>query len=211
MLPYTADSYFAQIAQYHQAIWPVQLLILALVLTCMSLTLMQTVHASRLVSAILAGAWIWTGAIFHDVFFAELNFAAPIYAGLFVAQGLLLAWAGVVRAQIQLQYELKPLAWAGLLLLIIAMVAYPVADLGSGRLWQQLRLPGLTPTPTAIFTCGILLMTRRPLLRFQVLPVVWLVVAAGTGWVLAIIPDQVFPLLAILILAWVPLYSRRVR
>ena len=58
-----------------------------------------------------------------------------------------------------------------------------------------MRLPGAAPCPTALWTLGLLLLAEgRPPAGLMLLPVLWTVAAAATGWVLGIGQDQLLPL-----------------
>ena len=73
-------------------------------------------------------------------------------------------------------------------------LAWPLADL-SGHGWPSLRVAGLAPDPTAAFTLGLLLLTRgRTPVHLAVIPLLWIVVAGATAWILAIPQDLALPL-----------------
>jgi len=208
-LPYTAEVYFAQIGQYVQATWPARWLLPGLLLIGIALAFGKVRWRARLVSAILASVWVWIGAIFHNLYFAELNFAAPVYAGLFVMEGVLLFESGVIHDQLDFDVRNSARIRPGLLLLLTGFLAYPLVDWLSGLNWQQLRWPGLAPTPTAIVTLGALSLAKRAPARLYLIPVAWLVLAAGSGWMLNVNRDPVLAAVTIVVLVTVSLAKRR--
>lgn len=126
--------------------------------------------------------------VFHFQYFATINFAAPAYAGLFVVQGLLLAWQGVWRDRLSLGFTGGGTQRAGMVLTLYALAGYPLVDyLAAGN---GLRLAGLAPGPTATFTLGLLLQaTGRIPLHLLVLPVAWCVAAGASGLALGLPAD----------------------
>lgn len=193
MLPFTADVLFASLAQYNRALWPAHALAVALGLAAVLLTLRPVRDGDRVVGALLAGAWLWTGVGYHWLHFATINFAAPVYGAFFVLQGLLLAWTGMVRGGIAFRFRPDLLGLTGLVLAMAALVAWPLADwLTHG--WQSVRLAGLTPGPTTALTLGLLLLTSgRTPLHLVVIPLLWSFVAGATAWVLNIPQDLALP------------------
>jgi hypothetical protein len=54
----------------------------------------------RLVSAILAAAWLWIAWGFHWRWYRGVHLAAPWFAGAFAVQGILVGWMGGVRDRV---------------------------------------------------------------------------------------------------------------
>jgi hypothetical protein len=217
MLPFTAEALFALVARYNQALWPAPPLVLALGLLALLPTLRPARAGcrpadagDRAVAAFLALAWLWVGVFHHGLRFAAINFAAPAYGALFVLEGLLLAWSGVVRGGLAFRARGGPLGRAGFGLAAAALVLLPLADGLSGRGWWAVRLVGLAPEPTAAFTLGMLLLARgRATLPLAVLPLLWTLVAGVTAWILAIPQDLALPALGLG--AFALLLARRLR
>ena len=73
----------------------------------------------------------------------------------------------------------------------------PLGDGLLGWPWSSARLAGMDPCPTAVLTLGILLLARPPRPLAMIIPVLWTIIAAATGWVLGIGPDMALPLAAL--------------
>ena len=203
MLPFDAGSLFATIAYYHAAFWPLPWLALA---WGVAVILLAATARSRAAFVLLALAWVWVGVAWHLATFAGINLAAPLYGAFFVLQGALLAWTAA-RGRLGLRYQGRVRDGIGLGLAVGSLLAYPLLDRLSGVPWAAVRLPGVDPCPTALFTLGILLLAdRRSAAGLMALPVLWTLVAGATGWAVAIGRDQVLPLLglAALVLALLP-------
>ena len=193
MLPFTADILFSSFEQYNRALWPLPILAFALALVIVRLTLRPARHGARVIGALMALAWLWIGVGYHFLHFAAIDFAAPLYGVLFIVQGLLFAWTGVVRATLAFRFGADLFGWSGLALALAALVAWPLAD-GLLHGWQSVRVVGLAPGPTAVFTLGmLLLMAGRSPLHLAVIPLLWSLVAGATAWLLSIPQDLALP------------------
>jgi hypothetical protein len=194
MLPFTADILFASFGQYNRPLWPAQILVWLLGLAALLATFRPMRGGDRAVATLLSAAWLWTGVAYHMLHFATINFMAPLYGAVFVLEGLLLAWAGVARGKLAFRFHADVAGWAGLAFAVAALALWPLADLLTGQGWPGVRLPGLAPAPTALFTLGLLLLTQgRTPIHLLVIPVVWALVAGATAWILAIPQDLALP------------------
>ena len=163
MLPYTAEVLFALFDEYNQAIRPLQGVALFLTAGVLMLALRSRENRSRIIVAILAAGWFWTGVVFHLVYFTELNFAAPAYGIVFILQGFLLFWTGVYRNRISIRFQRKPASYAGAAIFILSSLILPVIDWHHGLSWTEARFALLAPGTTARLTLGLLMMVdRRP-------------------------------------------------
>jgi len=167
MLPYSLETYFAVVARLNsdQALFVVLGVLLALALTLLTLIPRLADHKNgdavvRRIGLALGAGWIGSGTVFYGVYLEPFFFAAPWLQWGFVAQGLLLV--GMIASRPPpAAAPAGPLVYSGRALMIYALLALPLIDLLFGPGWPALRLVGLTPEPTLLFTCGWLL-TRRP-------------------------------------------------
>jgi Family of unknown function (DUF6064) len=204
MLPFTADTLFAAVAQYNRALWPLPPIALLLGLAAVLLTVRPVRDGSRLIAAYLAAAWLWCGLGWHMLHVARLDFAAPLYGAVFVLQGLLLLWIAA-RGRLAFRFRGGLTGWVGLALAMLAL-AWPLVDRLAGLDWQEERVVGLAPTPTTMLTLGLLLLvaSRAPW-PLAIIPLLWSLIAGATAWMLWIPQDLVLPLaglVAAVLLAW---------
>jgi Family of unknown function (DUF6064) len=196
MLPFTAEILFASMTQYNQALWPLPPVALLLGLGAVLLTVRPVRDSNRLISGYLAAAWLWVGIVYHMLHFARLDFAAPLYGGLFVLQGLLLLWIAV-QDRVAFRFHGGPIGWVGLALAMLA-VAWPLVDRVSGLAWQAERVVGLAPAPTTILTLALLLLAdRRAPPYLAIIPLLWTLVAGATAWILWIPQDLTLPVVGL--------------
>jgi hypothetical protein len=193
MLPFTAETLFSAFEQYNRALWPLPILAVVLALMVILLTLRPVRGGERAIGALVTLAWLWIGIGYHFLHFAAIDFAAPIYGAFFVLEGLLFGWTGVVRGRLTFRFGPDLFGWSGLAL-TIAAAAWPLVDWLFGHGWQSLRVVGLAPGPTAIFTLGLLLLTAgRTPLHLAIIPLLWILVAGATAWALSIPQDIALP------------------
>lgn len=172
MIPFSDEVFFSFLAQYNAAIWPSQIVASFLALTAIYLALKPTRHSGRIIAVILAVLWLWTGAVYHLSFFARINFWDLGFGVLFLIQGLLMVWSGVVRNRLDpAQKPPRAAHFAGLACLAVSLVFYPLISAVFGRALAEIAWVGTSPTPTIILTIGLLcLCGARRLLGLSIIP-----------------------------------------
>lgn len=198
MLPFTAEVLRASTAQFNTDLWPLHVLGLLLALAVPVLTLKPMPGAGRVIGGILAAASFGVGALFYLGHFATLAFFAPALGWLWIAQGALLLWSGVVRDTLAPRRPQTPADWFGLAIVTLG-VLWPVVDvLVTPAGWEAVRVFGLLGAPTLLVTLGALLLTAdRPPLHLAALPLLWALAQAAMAWVLDIRLDLALPVIAV--------------
>ncbi len=182
-LMYSPRTYYRLIEQYNQALWPLQLLALLLGFVIILLAVRGPGHG-RLILGALALFWAWVAIAFLWRRYATISTAGSWYAAVFGIQAILLAYAGPLRNSVTISAR-SAAGWLGLLLLVVAVAAYPLLVVLTGRSVLQAEAFGMMPDPTALGTIGVLLMaTGRWRRRLMVVPVLWCIVSAAMTWAL---------------------------
>ena len=212
MLPYSREALLALLEQYNHAIWPAQAVALVLALACVGLALRPAPGAGRAVCAVLAVMWLWTAGAWHAAQLASLNFAAPVFAGLFALEAILLVFAGVLRGRLAFRARPDLAGWVGLAIAVVAIAVYPLLGRLEGHTLAQLPAVGVTPAPTALLTIALLMLAdgRAPG-HLLVVPVLWCLTDASSAYLLGLPGDVTLvaaALAALLVAAW---KHRRVR
>jgi hypothetical protein len=206
MLPFTAEILFSNFEQYNRALWPLPIVAPALGIVMLALALRPARAGDRAIGMLLALAWLWVGVGYHILHFAALDFAAPAYGAFFVVQGLLLGWSALVRNGLAVRFTGDLFGWCGLALVLAAALAWPLADGLWSPGWPSVRVVGLAPGPTAVFTLGMLLLgARRTPLHLALIPLLWTLIAGATAWILSIPQDLALPVVgigAIVLILW---------
>jgi len=213
MLPYSREVFFALFERLNAVHWWAQApASIALGLALALLIALRRDPARRTVAArwgclLLAAQWAGSGALWHFGLFAKVNFLAPLYGGLALAQAAALAL-----------YAAKPLPGSGDrpslgasatgYCLMGAALAFPLLDAFGGAGWSAARWPGVSPSPLIPATAGLLLL-RPSRVQFALLAVPALLggVASYNAWVLRI-PQDALPLLAVAVAGAVAAHAR---
>jgi hypothetical protein len=99
---------------------------------------------------------------------------------LFILEGIILAVAGLFLHRLTFRVRADLFGLVGGILIIYALIGYPLIANFTGRGYPHLLLTGMMPCPTAIFTLGLLLWTEKPIPKIvPVIPVIY----ALTGFV----------------------------
>lgn len=190
MIAFSSEAYYALFAEYNRAIWPAQIVALLLGLLGLIATSRPFWLSNRLIAGILVVFWVWSGLVYHWSFFSGINFVAPVLAVLFVVQALLLIWTGIVRDRIAFRFSGGLYGWAGMALAIYGLTIHAVTSYLGGHLWPALPAFGVTPSPTLLFTLGLLLMAEpRIPWHLMILPIVLCLVGAIGAWFLDVGED----------------------
>ncbi len=172
-LPFSAEQFFDVFARYNQAIWPAQWLLTGLALTAVGLIILKPTAAARIVSGILAGLWLWMGAVYHLGYFASINPAARLFGAAFITEAVVLLWVALRGLPVSARVAPDLNRIVGGALVMYALLAYPLIGYFSGHRYPATATFG-APCPTTIFTFGLLLwMADRVPWRVVIIPAAW--------------------------------------
>ena len=187
MLPFTRDQFLANLVAYNEAIWPAQPAAFAMAIFAMILLFWRPAMADRLIAGILATMWVWTGIAYHWLHFIEINRAALIFGALFVAQGALLAYVGVVRNHLRFDLGSGLAASVGMAFLAYALIFYPLLGILTGHAYPEMPVFGVTPCPVTIFTFGLFLLAGPTLTRWLLaIPLIWSLIGGSAAFLLGV-------------------------
>jgi hypothetical protein len=190
MLPFTRDQFLANLMAYNEAIWPAQLAAFVVGILAVVLLIWRPRMADRLIAGILAAMWLWTGIAYHGLHFTEINRAASIFAVLFVTQGVMLAYTGVVRNQLRFGVSSGPAASAGIAFVSYAILLYPLLGIWTGHAYPEMPVFGVTPCPVTIFTFGFFLLAKRSVSPWLLaIPFVWSLIGGSAAFLLGVPQD----------------------
>jgi hypothetical protein len=169
--------------------------------------------ADRSIAAVLAVLWVWLAVVFQAMYATDVDRVLGVaYAVLFLAQGHLLARAGVVAHELEF---LTSNGWSGVLgwvALGYAVLVYPVLGALLGHGWPESPLLGMAPCPTTIATFGLLLLARPPVPhRLLVVPLVWALLAPPAAMGRGVYEDAGLLLAGVVAVAVIVLRDRRLR
>jgi hypothetical protein len=188
-LPFTPGQFLSVFEHYNLTVWPAQVLLNLLALAAIAITMRPFSSSSRVIAGILAFLWLWTGLAYHIAFFAAINPAARLFGTFNVLQGTILLAYGVLRANLTFRFRPDARAIVGALLILYALVIYPVLGHSFGHAYPRSPTFGL-PCPTTIFTFGILLWTVGKVPEvILVIPFLWSLIGFSAALTMGIYED----------------------
>jgi hypothetical protein len=197
-LPFTVDEFLSVFALYNRTIWPTQVVVYLAAAGLVGWILWRpSRNAGLALTALLAFCWVLMGGGYHLGFFRAISGVAIPAGVLFAATGLGFAW---ITARGGLTFAWRRDAWAifGLVLVLYAMIGYPLVGLAAGQRYPRMPVFGVVPCPTSIFTFGVLLLasTRVPG-WLLVVPAAWSIFATSAALLLGITEDLALPVAAV--------------
>jgi hypothetical protein len=168
------NEFFGVLEQYNEAITPVPTWAYFLGIAAILLVWRGGRHTNRFVSAILGLFWIWTGLAYHMLCFANVDSLGLVYGFLFVMQGMFFLFGGTIDGDLSFGPTSRKSAMMGSCFVVFTMIAYPIAGSALGYPYYCMSMFGVTPSSTAIYTIGLLLLTSQSVpLYFLAIPVLW--------------------------------------
>lgn len=188
-VPFSTEEFLGVLVEYNQAVWPMQIVLVALAVLIIALAWNGSGRRGNLVAGGLGLFWIWMGVVYHFAFFTEINKAAWGFGALFVVQGLLFLYEGAMAGRFSVGLEAGGTRWLAAALFLYALVIYPLLGHLLGHRYPQSPTFGL-PCPTTIFTFAVLLVARSPVpKRLLVIPLLWSVIGFGAALKFGIYQD----------------------
>jgi hypothetical protein len=187
-MPFTIDEFLGVFADYNQTIWPFQFAFYAAALVILYL-IVKRKSDDKIISGLLAFFWIWTGTVYHIIFFAEINPAAYAFGAIYIIEGLLLIKVGIIERKLSFANRLNYKGIIGWIFIAYALIVYPILNNMLGHAYPKMPTFGL-PCPTTIFTFGVLLMTIGKIPAYLiVIPLIWSMVGISAAMNLNVYED----------------------
>ena len=175
-LPFTLEQFLDVFRQYNISVWPVQILLIVLALVTTFFSIVKKPYSDKIIVSVLAFLWLWMGIVYHLIYFSSINKAAIVFGSLFIIQGLLFFYFGILKDKLKFQFGLNRYGIAAMALILFALVVYPLLGYWLGHIYPSSPTFGL-PCPTTIFTFGLLLFSsyRIPVI-IVIIPVIWSII-----------------------------------
>jgi hypothetical protein len=194
LLMFSKATYFRLFELQNLALWPFQLLALAIGIALLICLAQGGARAGRIAALLLALAWLHVAWNYFARRYATINTGAPWFAIGFALQAVLLFWLASRKTEPRLMPPLGSLGKLGLIIAAIALLGYPLLAPLGGRPWTGAELFGLAPDPTVALTLSALLLWRSGLLMW-IVPLLWCALStatlvelhAGQAWVLPVL------------------------
>jgi hypothetical protein len=189
-LPFTVEQFLGVFARYNQAIWPTQVVAYLLGLAAVGLALRRQPYSDRAITAILALFWLFVGVVYHATFFRAINPIAVVFGALFVVQALVLVWSGLLHDRLAFAPDHGPRSLGGTVVVLYALVIYPLLGLAFGHVYPQAPVFGVAPCPMTIFTFGLLMWTDARMPKWVlIVPLLWSALGLSAATTLGVVED----------------------
>jgi len=197
LLMFSKTTYFRLFELQNLALWPLQVLALAVGIALFACLWHGGARAGRVVALVLALVWLHVAWAYFAQRYATINSGAPYFALGFAAQAVLLFWLASRKPAPRLTEPAGALGKLALCIALLALLVYPMLAPLDGRPWTQAELFGLVPDPTLAFTLAALLLWRAHWLLW-IVPLLWCAISCATLVQLDAGQAWLLPLLALL-------------
>lgn len=189
-MPFSRSDFFAVFVHYNAALWPTQVLACAAALLCVYLLVRRSPITDRAILVVLAAMWAVNGIGYHGLFFSAINPAAFLFAAFFVVEAACLAVFAVRGTEANFAMRRDGRTAAGLLLIVFAILLYPLWGMAAGHRYPAMPMLGTAPCPTTIFTIGLLLLGRWAVVCWLLpIPLLWSAIGGTAAFMLGVPQD----------------------
>ncbi len=145
-LMFSPRTYYRLFELYNAAIWPAQLVAIALGVAILVLLCRGEPWSGRAVAATLAACWLWVAWAFFVLRYDTINWAGSYFAAGFAIEALLLVWVGIVRDRLRLRKARIWLAEPDSAIVLYALAIHPLINMLVGRPWCKSSFSAWRPT-----------------------------------------------------------------
>ena len=188
-LPFTTQQFLNVFYVYNEAIWPAQWVAYSLSIVAVLLAILtpRRRHSDKIISAILAGFWIWTGAIFHLQYFTTIGPGGYLFGVLFIAQGVLFIRFGIIKPMLHYRFRGDAVGITGACVVFYTLAASPAIMWLTETQFPPESAIGANPCAVTMITFSLLLLTdSRVPKAVLVIPALWALVSIKALQILGI-------------------------
>ena len=191
-LPFTEEQFFDVFGRYNEAVWPAQIGLIAAGLfgafAAYRANVRQSWGWARAAIFCLAVLWLWSGIVYHKLFFASITPAGKIFGSLFIAEAGLL-FLSLLQDGSTIQRTSRPTLLESAAILSYALLLYPMLGFALGHRYPSMPTFG-APCPTTIFTFGVFCLLPGIVPRFAIaVPVLWTLIASYAAFGFGVYED----------------------
>ena len=194
LLMFSTATYFRLFELQNLALWPIQVLALAVGIALLACLWHGGAKAGRAVAVSLALAWLHVAWRYFSQRYATIHTGAPYFAIGFALQSVLLFWLACRPQGARLIRPIGSLGKLAMGIALLALIGYPLLAPLGGRPWMQYELFALAPDPTVAFTLAALLLWRAHW-TLWIVPLLWCFISSATlmelhsaqAWVLLVL------------------------
>lgn len=188
-MPFTKTQFLDVFKDYNLTVFPMQIVFNTLAVFCIFILFRSFSGKNKIINGYLSFLWLWIGIVYHLIFFSPINKAAYFFSILFIAQSVIFLYFGVIKGGIAFQNRNDFWGITGWILIIYALIIYPILGMITGHGYPYQPTFGL-PCSTTIFTFGILLFSTNKLKWYLIiLPFIWALIGFTAAFKLGIYED----------------------
>ena len=179
------DDFFNTLQTYNETFVPMFIITFVLGIIAVFLAFRKNKYSDKFIAAVLSFLWLWSGLVFFILYFGPVDFAIfgltlpgiwYVAGILFVAQGVLIVLLGVIKSSLSFRFVRDLRGFVGILLIVYAMVIYPIVGFLTGFIYPRYPVFGIAPCPVTIFTFGLLQwLDKKTSILVAVIPFIWAV------------------------------------
>ena len=171
---FSFDEFMAMLADYNDAIWPLQIIVYLVTVSILVMIFLQVRHSGKILTAWLGMLWIWVGIVFNLIYFSKVTQGGIVFGIIFVLQGMILLYSGFAGNDLSFRLNSGWKAMTGLIIMLYALIGYPALEYAWGRGYPEILPFGLAPCPLTVFTLGIVLLSVSKIPGYVVIiPVIY--------------------------------------
>jgi len=196
--PFTTEQFFSVFEKYNHTVFPAQVILILLGVFALIAVGSGLKHKDKFISSILGFLWLWIGIVYHISFFSAINKVAYGFGGLFIIQGFMILFEGVLRDNLRFDFKRTFQGYLGYFFVLHGLVIYPIVGyLIEQNLTHTISL-GL-PCPTTIMTFGFLLLTDKWFSKYLlIIPSLWAIIGISAVINLGVYQDSMMLIAAVI-------------
>ena len=169
----TLEQLFEAVAQFNELLFPAQWAAMIIAIAAVVFVFIKKSFSNALIIGVAILFFLLSALAFWLPAGIQGYNNGYLYTALFLMQAVFLLSAGV-EDELHFKFEAKAISIIGFLVVIYALIGYPLVGLAIGRSYPALIFSPLFPCPLNIWLMGMLLMTEKPVPRYTlILPFIW--------------------------------------
>ncbi len=210
-MTFTREQFLDVFIRYNTTVFPVQILLFILGIAAIYYPLKKTSGSDKYTSVMLSFLWLWMGIVYHLIFFSPINKAAYVFGALFIIQGGVFIYSGVLQKKLRFGFKMNGFSVTGLIFILYGFIIYPVLGYFLGHVYPKSPTFGL-PCPTTIFTFGLLLLSDKRIPKYiLIIPVIWTVIGFFAALNFGIYEDIGLPVTGLTALTLIIIKDKRMK
>jgi hypothetical protein len=170
-----AAEALAKFKEYYITIWPVLIVIHILAIITFKHLFKKTSNSDKVISAVLVFLWLWDGIVHQGILAAYPPQHFIPMVTLFVIQGLLMLYHGVIKSNLTFDYVKG--SWKsrlGVFYMVYALIGYLIIGTLLGHPFTKGGVFFANICAFDCFTCGLLMMSDKKTPKYLIIiPLLW--------------------------------------